>query len=103
VFGAFSAEEWHVAHRYYGTGETFVFTLRPKLAVFKWTGKNPFYILSAEDSLAMGGGGTFALWLDADFSNGSSMECSTFRNACLASQEQFTCLRLECFELQDYA
>jgi hypothetical protein len=36
VFGAFTAEAWRVAPRFYGTGETFVFQLEPHRVCYPW-------------------------------------------------------------------
>lgn len=94
VFGAFTSEQWHSAKSYYGTGETFVFRFTPQLEVFKWAKENNFFILSDDSSIALGGGGTFALWIDADFDHGASNASSTFGNPPLTSQ-QFRTLHLE--------
>ncbi|ELR13311.1 nuclear receptor coactivator, putative [Acanthamoeba castellanii str. Neff] len=47
--------------------------LYPKKAFYLWTGANNFVQLSGEDFLSVGGGsGTMGLWLNDDFSGGSS-------------------------------
>lgn len=37
----------------------------------------------------------FALWLDSDFEHGSSFECETYHNSCLASNEDFKIITIE--------
>jgi hypothetical protein len=84
--------------------------LYPKKAFYLWTGANNFVQLSGEDFLSVGGyrhylycccltrtdhqrrvvelrrgSGTMGLWLNDDFSGGSSQTCDTFANAPLAS------------------
>ncbi|KAG2435847.1 hypothetical protein HXX76_007042 [Chlamydomonas incerta] len=36
IFGTFAAEAWKPGPRFYGTGETFVFTLQPQRAKYAW-------------------------------------------------------------------
>jgi len=96
IFGAFLSEKIHVAKSYYGTGETFLFSVSPTVNVYKWTRKNTFFMICEEDSLAIGGGGTsFGLWLDESFDRGCSSPCDTFDNPTMASEEQFQCYNLE--------
>eukprot|EP01119_Soliformovum_irregulare_P005379 TRINITY_DN17146_c0_g1_i1.p1 TRINITY_DN17146_c0_g1~~TRINITY_DN17146_c0_g1_i1.p1 ORF type:complete len:512 (+),score=98.25 TRINITY_DN17146_c0_g1_i1:122-1657(+) len=99
VFGAFVSDFWRPQKGYYGTGETFVFTVKPTLANYHWSRMNNLFMLSDETSISLGGGGTFALWLDSDFLKGSTRECETWDNPPLTSQEQFTCLRLELWKV----
>jgi hypothetical protein len=58
-------------------------------AHFGWSGANNYVMHTTENAIAMGGGGSFAWFLDADFSRGSSSACSTFGNPRLASEEMF--------------
>jgi len=96
VFGAFVSESWKSDYQgYYGTGETFLFTLRPKLSVYKWTQQDNYFILSSMQSLSIGGGGTYGLWIDNEFHEGSSSECTTFLNSCLSSTQIFKCIYVE--------
>mmetsp|Transcript_41174 Transcript_41174/g.162514 ORF Transcript_41174/g.162514 Transcript_41174/m.162514 type:complete len:428 (-) Transcript_41174:540-1823(-) len=61
VFGCYAASPWvSTGHRYYGTGETFLFSAHPHFAVYKWTHANSFFQLSSLDNLAVGGGGKAA-------------------------------------------
>jgi hypothetical protein len=134
VFGCFVNSAWHAEPQYYGTGESFVFSLQPKFEVFHWTRKNSNFICSRADfsmslvllrmfftniilfQLPLAAGtihsvlpllsiasltsfffysGNFALWLDNEFNHGTSRTSSTYDNPCLASGEEFSCVRLE--------
>lgn len=99
IFGAFCTE-WRqpaLPSTFYGGGESFVFQVErlkdlPPLpmgdepppdqacAVFRWTGTNNYFMFSDRDHLAVGSGGHFALWLDAELLHGSSGGSMTFAN-----------------------
>lgn len=99
VFGCYSSVSWKSCSQYYGNGEGFVFTISPTVAVYKWTRSNSFFQLGSSDSIAMGGGGKFALFLDSMFERGSSGTCATFGSPCLASADQFDVIVLEAYKL----
>ncbi|RLN92313.1 hypothetical protein BBJ28_00008785 [Nothophytophthora sp. Chile5] len=68
VFGGFASDEWHRALHYYGTGETFLFSFASPNAAggfvkYAWSRKNSYFLLCSEESLIMGGGGNFGLFL----------------------------------------
>jgi len=56
VFGYFSTEDWHQDNRYYGTGESFLWSLFPEFHVYTWTNTNDYFQYSDYSSLFMGGG-----------------------------------------------
>eukprot|EP01025_Chloroclados_australasicus_P055612 TRINITY_DN677_c2_g1_i1.p1 TRINITY_DN677_c2_g1~~TRINITY_DN677_c2_g1_i1.p1 ORF type:complete len:549 (-),score=67.58 TRINITY_DN677_c2_g1_i1:3181-4770(-) len=93
VFGCFTPETWKVQPRYYGTGETFVFQLLPHMIAYMWDRQcsvsNEYFQYGQQDSMGLGGGPHFALWLDGELMNGNSGTCNTFGSPCLASQEDF--------------
>jgi len=113
VFGAFASESWRGAGKFYGTGESFVFSfgyvdLVPKAGVglrpraqeltcqaFPWTSRNSFLMFSDDSVLAMGGGGKNALTIDGDFLRGTSNPCSTFESPTLSSSEEFVIRAIE--------
>ncbi len=66
-------QAWQLSDTFVGSGECFVFTLRPSLRVFPWTGKNNYLMHGKKDGVVVGGGqdGQAALWLDADFERGN--------------------------------
>ena len=78
-----------------GTGETFLFRAYPTVEVYRWSRVNSHYIMAARDSLGLGGGGMFGLWLDTNLAYGSSNTSSTFGNPCLASSEDFEIVAVE--------
>lgn len=105
VFGGFASVAWcDKGESYYGDGECFVFSFVKGGPVRKWvwSGDNGYFMLSGlSQGLAMGGGGTFALFLDTELLQGSSGACATFGlEEPLASGEQFECQDLELWALE---
>ena len=105
-FGGFATARWSPGARYFGTGESFLFRVegasagRPAAAHFyPWSGANSHFQLAYHDSIAMGGGGHFGLWLDEAFEYGSSGSSETYGNPPLASDESFRVIRVEVWEL----
>jgi len=91
TFGAFCSNPPHITDRFYGTGESFLFTLHPKTSFFNWTGENSFFLKGDPTGFSVGtGGGARGLWIDSDLKYGSSNPCKTFSNPTLASSQDFT-------------
>jgi hypothetical protein len=131
VFGGFASAPWDPHAQYYGNGECFLFSCGNaeskegggNLDVFRWTEKNNYFMLANEDSIAMGGGGNFGLYLDGDLFTGTSGksleregkrvrnpmarflvvnwlllfagECETFGSTALTPEEDFECAAVE--------
>jgi len=71
------------------------------LEAFHWVLKDPFFLFSDMECLAMGGGSAFALYLEKDLLHGMSEPCSTFGSEALASAENFVVSSLECWVFDD--
>ncbi|XP_037551465.1 nuclear receptor coactivator 7 [Nematolebias whitei] len=100
VFGAFLSHPLRPSETFYGTGETFLFMLRPRFKCFRWTGENSFFIKGDLDSFAVGGGsGHFGLWVDESLYRGRSSPCYTFNNCCLSETDDFRIMELEVWTL----
>lgn len=108
AFGAFLTEPWRVHQRYYGTGESFVFTVDDQSSsrtsgrtsekdaddakeknqsgvfAFRWSQRNDYFMFGRADCAAVGGGNGFALWLDEELLRGNSAPSETFDNPCLS-------------------
>eukprot|EP00753_Platysulcus_tardus_P018671 PLAT7004.17.p1 GENE.PLAT7004.17~~PLAT7004.17.p1 ORF type:complete len:996 (-),score=480.57 PLAT7004.17:130-3096(-) len=97
VFGGFASQPWTVSPSYIGDTECFVWRLDSllRLQTFVASKKNSFYMLAGEDSLGMGGGGGFSLYLDADLYCGSSAACETFDSPALVTGEDFQVAAIE--------
>eukprot|EP01041_Mallomonas_annulata_P001495 gene1495-2882_t len=102
VFGGFAPETWRdMGERYYGNGTAAVWSfVSGGLQFYPSSQSNSYFMLSSEESLAMGGGGNFSIFLDSDLNHGCSGPCDTYSSPCLASSEQFVCTALELFILR---
>ncbi|AQK56486.1 TLD-domain containing nucleolar protein [Zea mays] len=77
--------------KYQGTNNSFVFTnLHNRPVIYRPTGANNYFTMCSTDYLALGGGGHFALYLDADLLIGSSSNSETFNNGCLSHSSDFS-------------
>ena len=100
-FGGFATEAWQPGSQYFGTGESFLYKCAPgePVQIYHWTGANHYFQLAYHDSMAMGGGGHFGLWLDEAFEYGSSGRSTTYNNEPLSADESFRIIRVEVWEL----
>ena len=100
IFGAYISEAWERRNRYFGNGETFLYSVHPGFARYDWTRVNDHFVLAAGDCIAFGGGGHFGLYLDASFEFGSSQESATFGNRGLAGSMHFKVVKVEVWEVE---
>lgn len=122
ILGGFASESWQSTAKYYGTGETFVFTFSPRFVKYRWSRKNNFFLSSSTSDVAVpeavcaesfvrdhlgygssasvvafGGGSGYALSLNERFREGTSSACETFDSPPLLGESRriFTVARLE--------
>lgn len=92
IFGAFCATSWQNSQDIYGNGRAFVFTLRPQMKVYPWSGLEASFMYSRHDSVFIGGGARgIALCLQLDDMRGFSRGCDTFDNPPLTERGEFEC------------
>ncbi len=77
-----------------------VFAVQPHRVAWRWRrsvsgDRNDFFQFGTPESVAVGGGGHFAIFLAEDLLRGSSGISSTFGNPCLAGSAEFTVGQLE--------
>ena len=71
----------HTSSSFFGSGESFVASIRPSFRVFRWTRSNNLFLLARPDCLAFGGGGGgFGLSLDGALERGTSACSETYGN-----------------------
>lgn len=103
ILGGFASQPWEQRGRFYGSGETFVFSFRHplgggerELRIYTWTSRNSYFMYSDSELLAMGGGdGHYAIAISHDLLRGHSAPTPTFGNPCLASSDEFVVRNLE--------
>ena len=66
---------------------------------YSWSGENYYFQLAQSDSLGIGGGSNYALWIDEDFTRGVSGYCETYDSECIASGEEFDVLNVEIWSI----
>ncbi|XP_067007706.2 GTPase-activating protein skywalker isoform X1 [Anabrus simplex] len=118
VFGAYCSSRWYERNlkddrgnrqAYFGTGETFLFSLYPERAKYPWVGiecarGDPTLDHSAElfmaaDStmITIGGGEGQAIWMDENIRYGKTDRCLTFNNPPLCDGGDFEIRVLEVY------
>ena len=102
ILGGYASAPWDkqigTMRSFYGSGQSFLFATHPddmddsqaaeggdKIYVYPWTGNNNYCQVCdvEEGQMAMGGGGSFGLIVQENFSRGSTGRCSTFGNPAL--------------------
>lgn len=111
ILGGFADAAWEkglgtIDGCFFGTGTSFLFSLRTldkedPIQIFRWQGVNEYSQLcrKGDGCVGMGGGGgCFGIFLQEDFTKGSSGACNTFGNTTpLTSSPLFDVLNLEVY------
>lgn len=97
--GAYCPLGFKNSKRYYGTGETFVFSYTEHCKSYRWQSSNNYFTSSTHDGISIGGGGSTSIWIDSDFLNGGSAHCSTFNSPCLTSTPMFKIYEVEVWSM----
>lgn len=92
--GSYLPQGIAISQRYYGTGETFVFSLEPEFKAYHWSQKNTFFF-STDGSILIGGGSNCAIWIDDQLFKGYSYPCETFDSPQLTKKESFRIIECE--------
>lgn len=114
VFGAYCSSRWGERNikddrgnrqAYFGTGETFLFSLYPERAKYPWVGmegdkvQHGAELFMAADSkmITIGGGEGQAIWMDENIRYGKTDRCATFNNPPLCPSGDFEIRVLEVY------
>jgi len=98
VFGALVSHPLRFDEHFYGTGESFLYSLRPKKEIYNWSGENQLFIQGTAESLIIGAGeGHFGIFVDSNLYKGRSQSCSTYQNEPLAPKGDFIIKTMECW------
>eukprot|EP01147_Barroeca_monosierra_P004924 gene4924-8711_t len=98
VFGGFASLPWAPSPDFFGTDESFLFSLKPSLNFFPSTGSNANYqyfnVHSHSKPNGLGFGGIleyFGVFVDSDLAKGHcrGFPCSTYGNNQLSAKEEF--------------
>ncbi|XP_050427329.1 GTPase-activating protein skywalker-like isoform X4 [Adelges cooleyi] len=114
VFGAYCSSKWLERNKkddrgnrttYFGTGETFLFSLYPGKAKYPWVGMevdsvhhaNELFMAADQKMITIGGGDGQAIWMDENVRYGKTESCSTFNNPPLCKSRDFEIKVLEVY------
>ncbi|KAF4523265.1 hypothetical protein B566_EDAN006888 [Ephemera danica] len=123
VFGAYCSTMWMernmkddkgLRQAYFGTGETFVFSLSPERRKYGWVGQNmiedddgnrtndmghaaELFMAADNHMITIGGGGGQAIWMDENIRFGKTEKCLTFNNPPLCPGGDFEIQVLEVY------
>jgi len=105
IFGAFIADSLEEGQRFYGTGESFLYTFKgdkKKPDCYYWTRKNDYFLYTDGDGISIGSGGNTGLFIRKDLVEGRTYKCETFDNEPLTDTTDFTIMKLELWTIDDY-
>ncbi|XP_045516218.1 GTPase-activating protein skywalker isoform X2 [Pieris brassicae] len=120
VFGAYCSTRWFERNQkdergnrqaYFGTGETFLFSLHPVRAKYPWVGcaaenndgdsktthASSLFMAADNTMITIGGGDGQAIWMDENIRYGKTDRCSTFNNPPLCPSGDFEIRVLEVY------
>ncbi|KAK0160102.1 hypothetical protein PV328_007543 [Microctonus aethiopoides] len=117
VFGAYCSTRWCERNlkddkgqrqAYFGTGETFLFSLYPERAKYPWIGMDShneakvhhsaeLFMAADAKMITIGGGDGQAIWMDENIRFGKTDHCSTFNNPPLCASGDFEIRVLEVY------
>ncbi|XP_064292233.1 GTPase-activating protein skywalker isoform X5 [Plodia interpunctella] len=119
VFGAYCSTRWFERNQkdergnrqaYFGTGETFLFSLHPSRAKYPWVGTladdagdsgtthaRSLFMAADNTMITIGGGDGQAIWMDENIRFGKTDRCSTFNNPPLCPSGDFEIRVLEVY------
>lgn len=115
VFGAYCSSRWHERNlkndrgqrqAYFGTGETFLFSLYPERAKYPWVGiegdkglghASELFMAADSKMITIGGGSGQAIWMDENIRFGKTDRCQTFNNPPLCASGDFEIRVLEVY------
>ncbi|XP_031342939.1 GTPase-activating protein skywalker isoform X1 [Photinus pyralis] len=120
VFGAYCSSRWCERNAkdnrgqrqaYFGTGETFLFSLYPERSKYPWVGiegdkvQHGAELFMAADSkmITIGGGEGQAIWMDENIRYGKTDHCQTFNNPPLCPSGDFEIRVLEVYGFSNEA
>ncbi|XP_044267935.1 GTPase-activating protein skywalker isoform X3 [Tribolium madens] len=114
VFGAYCSSRWGERNQkddrgnrqaYFGTGETFLFSLYPERAKYQWVGIEgdkvghgaELFMAADAKMITIGGGEGQAIWMDENIRFGKTDRCQTFNNPPLCPSGDFEIRVLEVY------
>lgn len=115
VFGAYCSSRWFERNvkndkgqrqAYFGTGETFIFSLYPERAKYSWVGidndkdlghSSELFMAADSKMITIGGGEGQAIWMDENIRFGKTDSCKTFNNPPLCASGDFEIRVLEVY------
>lgn len=102
VLGAYLSKALDFRHgpSFYGTGETFLFTLKPEMKKYPWdlSSGNHSFVCVTDAFLACGTGADFGLWIDRFLNRLTSGPSATFANAPMVDAAHPDDLQIYCLE-----
>lgn len=109
VFGGYASEKWQLNSKFFGTADSFLFTLAPQYGIYTTTSYNSNYMYlnqgqqTLPNGLGMGGQfDYFGLWIDQSFNYGHSKaqpRCTTYASPQLSGTVEFEVVALEVWEV----